>query len=63
MTYDISQRYAVGDLVLTPLGRRAKVLGFDGEDRAELQYVDAPGVHMRELLVSVHQKLLKRLPQ
>lgn len=63
MTYDISQRYAVGDLVLTPLGRRARVLGFDCDDRAELEYVDAAGERPANLLVSVHQKLLKRLPQ
>jgi len=39
----LPQPPAVGSLVRTPLGRVAKVIGYDGEDRARLDYES--GIH------------------
>ena len=43
LRYDIKppRPYRVGDFVLTPTGRVARVLGYLGEDRVDLRYTDA----------------------
>jgi hypothetical protein len=61
---DIAKRFLVNDLVETPLGRRARVLGYDDEGRVELRYVDkvdnAIGKTSASMLVILAHHLLKR---
>lgn len=61
---DISQRFPVNTLVETPLGRRARVLGYDEDNRVELRYVDKVdrpiGKTSASMLVILAHHLLKR---
>ncbi len=56
LRYDIKppRPYRVGDFVLTPTGRVARVLGYLGDDRIDLRYCDSVSTaHANEVSLPV----------